>query len=206
MIEHPHERDELHEQRDRSSRDRLGLASLQRSDHLRNDDRGRLLEDVGRLRMHRRSDRRRRHRRDGAAVVAGRAADHGGHTLRQGPRPRRTEVGERHRELSHVPKPRRGRLLQASDDDRLQRRRRVRTQRSQGSRGGGRDLHRHLGHRLAAEGRLPGDELVEDDAQRPDVRAVGHVPRGAHLLRRHVHGRAHHRRSSACARRRTRGR
>ena len=53
-------------------------------------------------------------------------------------------------------------------------------------------VHRRLErspHRLAAEGRRPGEELVDDDAQGEDVRPL--VRRlGLDLLRRHVAGRA----------------
>ena len=50
-----------------------------------------------------------------------------------------------------------------------------------------RDDGREDGRRaLGDEGRLPGEELVEHDAERPDVGAAVDVLGGAHLLGRHV--------------------
>src|SRR5947209_19474462 len=51
----------------------------------------------------------------------------------------------------------------------------------------------HVRRRLAIEGDAPRDHLVEDDAERPNVRALVN-PEAARLRRRHVGGRSEERR------------
>jgi hypothetical protein len=52
-------------------------------------------------------------------------------------------------------------------------------------------LHVELGQRLSAERLAPGERLVEDHAERPQIGACIDVARRAHLLGRHVDRRAH---------------
>jgi hypothetical protein len=55
----------------------------------------------------------------------------------------------------------------------------------------GRNPRAQPGDRLVLEGKPPADELVQDDAEGPDVGARVDVLRAAKLLGRHVHRRAH---------------
>jgi hypothetical protein len=45
----------------------------------------------------------------------------------------------------------------------------------------------------SGEGQRSGDELMQNHAERPDIRSSGNVSGGEHLLRGHVEGRAHDR-------------
>ncbi len=108
-----------------------------------------------------------------------------------GARARGREIGEGARELAHVGEAAGGVLLQAAEDDGLHRGRRVGAQRSERWRRLLEDVDVELGDGLGAEGDVPGEQLEEDDAERPDVGALVDVARRPELLGSHVARRAH---------------
>ena len=87
-----------------------------------------------------------------------------------------------------------GLLLEASHDDGHERLLERGSQREERLRVLVDDADADLGHRLAVERKLAAEQLVQDDAERPDVAADLRGARGAHLLGRHVERRADDRR------------
>jgi hypothetical protein len=80
--------------------------------------------------------------------------------------------------------------LEAAEDHREERLRRVGALQAERDGGLGGDGHEHGRRGVALEWRRAGDELVEDDAERPEVGAQIDGVRAQRLLGRHVLGRA----------------
>ena len=83
-------------------------------------------------------------------------------------------------------------LFEAPQDHRFELGRGFGPHPAKGHRGIGGDHRAHRSGRLALERRRAGEELVEDDPERPDVGSAIDVLRAPELLRRHVKRRAHH--------------
>ena len=105
--------------------------------------------------------------------------------------PRWTERRQRLRELRHAREAARRVLLEAALYDRVELRRYLRPQRGEGRMLGLQDGGDELRHGLRHERRAPAQELVDDHADRPDVRPRVDRSRRRHLLRRHVERGAH---------------
>ena len=122
------------------------------------------------------------------------------HGLRRDARPlrvharrQRREALERAREIPHAREAPLAILRHAPEEDRLQVLRDVGPEAPERHRIGPHHGETDLRDRLPLERRDPGEELVENEPERPDVRARIDVLRGAHLLGRHVERRAHER-------------
>lgn len=118
-------------------------------------------------------------------------AEHGGDALDGGARGGRAEGAEGLGQGGDVGEAPGGVFFEAARDDGLERRRELGSAPAQGPDGALQNGDVQFGQRFGGEGALAGEQLVQHDAERPEVGTGVDAAGVAQLLGRHVAGRAH---------------